>query len=249
MRKFSGVLQHSGCRRRRLAVNARAVCTFGARRARFVTTRKPLIPWHTSSWTAEYFKYSWHEVVAHRSGCAARSRIPSSGRAYLPDSDDSDDDDERLKTFEALNVTTATAQQPPLLPRGLASKDPHHFSLFFSFLSFFLSFSNRRSTTRPSNEIPSKGISNLSHEDKPLLRSSWNIDRYVSKTDRTGLVAFLCIDFFKHLIKIYMYIQCYVLFLCFEIFFFFGKFSANVQSLFRSNLLYAENIFVFDSQH
>ena len=140
MRKFSGVLQHSGCRRRRLAVNARAVCTFGARRARFVTTRKPLIPWHTSSWTAEYFKYSWHEVVAHRSGCAARSRIPSSGRAYLPDSDDSDDDDERLKTFEALNVTTATAQQPPLLPRGLASKDPRHFSLFFSFLSFFLSF-------------------------------------------------------------------------------------------------------------
>ena len=65
-------LQHSGCRRR-LAVNARAVCTFGARRACFVTAHKPLIPWHTSSWTAEYFKYSWHEVVAHWSGCAGRS--------------------------------------------------------------------------------------------------------------------------------------------------------------------------------
>ena len=161
----------------------------------------------------------------------------------------------RRRTFE--NVRGAQrddgngAATPPPSPRSCFQGSP---SLFpFLFLSFFLSFFffNRRSTTRPSNEIPSKGISNLSHEDKPLLRSSWNIDRYVSKTDRTGLVAFLCIDFFKHLIKIYMYIyiQCYVLFLCFEIFFFFGKCSANVQSLFRSNLLYAENIFVFDSQH
>ena len=138
MRKFSGVLQHSGCRRRRLAVNARAVCTFGARRARFVTTRKPLIPWHTSSWTAEYFKYSWHEVVAHRSGCAARSRIPSSGRAYLPDSDDSDDDDEFENVRGAQRDDGNGAATPPPSPRSCFQGSP---SLFpFLFLSFFLSF-------------------------------------------------------------------------------------------------------------
>lgn len=194
MRKFSGVLQHSGCRRR-LAVNARAVCTFGARRACFVTAHKPLIPWHTSSWTAEYFKYSWHEVVAHWSGCAGRSHsqfrsslVPDGRRVWKRS---------RRWTWHVATFTTQFCFQGHCF-----------FFFFFFFNSYYINIP--QAVSCPSNEILNRGISNLSHDETFALLPMWiSIATYLY---RKPIVSYhewrIPIYWFvKHSIKIYIVVH------------------------------------------
>ena len=196
MRKFSGVLQHSGCRRR-LAVNARAVCTFGARRACFVTAHKPLIPWHTSSWTAEYFKYSWHEVVAHWSGCAGRSHsqfrsslVPDGRRIW-----------KRSRRW-TWHITTFTTQ---------FYFEGHALSFFFFFLFFFNSYcaSIPQAVPRPSNVILNEGISNLLYENETFtLLPTWiSIVTYLYWKPIVNECFIPIYWFLKHSIKIYIVVH------------------------------------------